>query len=149
MKYEISKSAISQAVKLEELQEDELYEMLGEALIAQEILTEIPEKYVKMRGLETSLTSLTKVEKREKGKRFFEKIRKKLFNAICVEGKACKWEKDILGDAKSLLEILIPIIAAVIGTAIPAGMFAVPPLVVITIALIIIKWGIRIFCRCS
>ena len=141
MEYKISASAISQAVKLRELQEDELYEMLGEALIAHETLSEIPEEYVKTKGLRASLT-LTKAEKREKGKGFFDGLRENLFNAICVKAKACKWEKDILGDIKSLVENLVPIIIAAIGVAFPA---AIP----IAIAMIIIRIGIRIFCKCS
>lgn len=142
MKYKISASAISQAVKLKELQEDELYEMLGEALIAHETLSNIPEEYVKTKGLRASLTSVTKAEKRGKGERFLDRFRKKLFNAICVKGKACKWEKDILGDIKSLLEKLVPMITGVIGVFFP-------PAVVIAIAMIICRWSIRIFCKCS
>jgi len=141
MEYKISASVISQAVKLKELQEDELYEMLGEALIAYETLSKIPEEYVKTKGLRASLT-LTKAEKKEKGERFFNRFRKKLFNAICVKGKACKWEKDILGDIKSLLEKLVPMIAGVIGVFFP-------PAVLIAIAMIICRWSIRIFCKCS
>ena len=151
MEYKISTSAISQAVKLKELQEDELYEMLGEALIAHETLSEIPEDYVKTKGLRASLISVTKAEKREKGKGFFNKFREKLFNAICVKGKACKWEKDILGDIKSLLEKLVPIIggAIAIGGALGGALATFfPPAVIIAIAMIIIRWGIRIFCKC-
>lgn len=132
MEYKISASAISQAVKLKEVREDELYEMMGEALIAHE----------KAKGLRVSLISATKAEKREKGERFLNRFRKKLFNAICVKGKACKWEEDILGDIKSLLEALVPIIIGVIGVFIPLA-------VAIAIAMIIIRWGIRIFCKCS
>lgn len=96
-------------------------------------------KYVKATLDLSELESRQDLQK--KGEKYFGKIRKKLFQKICVEIEACKWSKEILGDAKLLLSALIPLVGSVLGLAIPA--------IVITVSILIIKWGILKFCKCK
>jgi hypothetical protein len=77
---------------------------------------------------------------KKKGKKYFRKFKRKLYRKICVEKEACKWTKDILGDSKALLRELIPLVGVALGLTIPA--------IVITVAILIIKWGIITFCKC-
>jgi len=77
----------------------------------------------------------------KKGKIYFGRHRRKLFKKICEEKKACKWSKEILGDSKALLAELIPLVGIALGIAVPA--------IVITIAILIVKWGIIKFCKCK
>jgi len=76
----------------------------------------------------------------KKGRKYFRKFRRKLFRKICVEKEACKWTKEILGDTKSLLREIIPLVGIALGYTVPA--------ITITIAIIIVKWGIIKFCKC-
>lgn len=106
----------------------------GERLFKIEFMRAFTEELTK-KG-ETSVTeTLTK-----KGEAYFKGFRRKLFQKICVEKEACKWRKEILGDSKSLLCELIPLVGIALGFTVPA--------IAITIAILIVKWGIIKFCKC-
>ena len=151
---------LSQAVELIERDEKDLYETLGlystlwENLQGIDLGTEgiearppPTEKYTMrffLREYKLKASAAprhARLDLMEKGKRYFRKHKKKLFQKICVEKEACKWSKEILGDSKSLLAELIPLVGAALGFVVPA--------IVITIAILIIKWGIIKFCKCK
>ena len=81
-----------------------------------------------------------KVESRKRGRMFVNKLRGRMFKKICVEAQACKWEKQVLKDTKGLVETLVPLIGSIIGFTIPA--------IAVAVAIIIVKRGIREFCKC-
>jgi hypothetical protein len=160
---EVTEKMISEAVKLIELDEDDLYERLGLSFMLSENLKETdikihnimkharaaPTKDEYQKDLHMRMSQLTEIlqlltlrkESIKKGKRYFEKYRKILFQKICVEKEACKWSKEVLGDVQSLLSAVIPLVGTVLGKAVPA--------LVITVAVLIIKWGIIKFCKCQ
>jgi len=137
--FKLSKRLSAEASKLTKLSEDKLYEMIGEALLVQEFLKK-PTKFLESEGIRTVMNRTRKVESRKKGKIFVNKLRKRMFKKICVEAQACKWEKHVLKDTKGLVETLVPLIGSIIGFTIPA--------IAIAVAIIIIKRGVREFCKC-
>ena len=173
----ITDDMVSQAVELVELDKKELYERLGVSLTVWEtvkslenlqgIYVAVSEDYestkrteleplkptpyftdeylnqfrMSKRQLEENLRLLfLRRDLMEKGRKYFRKFRRKLFQKICVEKEACKWMKEILGDVKLLLSALIPLVGSALGLIVPA--------IVITVAILIIKWGIIKFCKC-
>lgn len=76
----------------------------------------------------------------KKGEAYFKRFRRKLFQKICVEKEVCKWRKELLGDSKSLLRELIPLVGIALGLTVPA--------IAITVTILIVKWGIIKFCKC-
>lgn len=158
----VTDDMLSQGVALIELDEKELYERLGLGFTLWEsrqgIQLEIDalekpptqpsygdgimiDLHMRKHLLDDALRMLALREDLiKKGKKYFRKCRRDLFQKICVEKKACKWSKEILGDTKSLLLELIPLVGIVLNLTVPA--------IVIIIAIIIIKWGIIKFCKC-
>lgn len=154
---------LSQAVELIDRDETDLYESLGLSSALWENLQEMDltlfepegiiarppptEKYsmrffLREHKLRTSAAPRDmRTDLAKKGEMYFRKHKRKLFQKICVEMKACKWSKEVLGDSKSLLAELIPLVGIVLGIAVPA--------IVVTIAILIVKWGIIKFCKCS
>ena len=137
--FELSKRLATEAAKLTKLSEDRLYEMIGEALLAQELLKK-PTKFLGSKGIKSVMSKTRKVDSRKRGKIFVNKLRGRMFKKICVEAQACKWEKHVLKDTKGLVETLVPIIGSIIGFTIPA--------ITIAVAIIVTKRGIREFCKC-
>jgi len=137
--FKLSKRLSAEAAKLTKLSEDKLYEMIGEALLAQELLKK-PTKFLEGEGIRSLMSKTRKVDSRKKGKIFVNKLRGRMFKKICVEAQACKWEKHVLADTKGLVETLVPLIGAIIGFTIPA--------ITIAVAMIVTKRGIRKFCKC-
>ncbi len=137
--FKLSKRLSAEAAKLTKLSEDRLYEMIGEALLAQELLKK-PTKFLESEGIKGLLYKTRKVDSRKRGKIFVNKLRGKMFKKICVEGQACKWEKHVLEDKKGLVAALVPLIGSIIGFTIPA--------ITISVAIIVTKRGIRKFCKC-
>ena len=137
--FKLSKRLSAEAAKLTKLSEDKLYEMIGEALFAREFLRK-PMKLLESEGIKSILDKTRKEDSRKKGKIFANKLRRQIFRKICVEAQACKWEKDVLDDTKGLVETLVPVIGSIMGFTIPA--------IAIAVAIIVIKRGIRKFCRC-
>lgn len=168
---EITDEMLSQAVELIKLDEKDLYERLGLSLklweSSQSLDFEVRDfereklRYIESHKARTRpiddyylnqfrmtqqqfkriLSLLTLRESLIKdGKKYFRKFRKDLFQKICVEKEACKWSKEILGDANSLLREIIPLVGIILGLTVQA--------IVITVAIIIVKWGIIKFCKC-
>jgi len=155
----ITNDMLSKAVELVESDEEELYERLGLSFALWEKLQDpnlgVPlekeapsppyefadeplttgERLFKIEFMRAFTEELTK-----KGEAYFKGFRRKLFQKICVEKEACKWRKEILGDSKSLLCELIPLVGIALGFTVPA--------IAITIAILIVKWGIIKFCKC-
>ena len=137
--FALSKRLSAEAAKLTKLGEDRLYEMIGEALLAQELLKN-PTKFLESEGIRSVMDKTRKADSREKGEMFVNKLRGRMFKKICVEAQACKWEKHVLKDTKGLVETLVPLIGSIIGFTIPA--------IAIAVAIFVIKRGIREFCKC-
>ncbi len=137
--FKFSERLSAEAAKLTKLSEDRLYEMIGEALYAQELLKE-PTKFLQSEGIKTILSKTRKTESRKKGKIFVNRMKGRMFQKICVEAQACKWEQRLLKDPKGSVETLAPLIGSILGFTIPA--------ITISIAVILTKEGIRKFCRC-
>ena len=137
--FKLSKRLSAEASKLTKLSEDKPYEMIGEALLVQELLKK-PTKFLETEGIRTVLDKTRKVESRKRGKIFVDRLRGRIFEKICVEAQACKWEKHVLRDTKGLVETLVPLIGSIIGFTIPA--------IAVAVAIIIVKRGIREFCKC-
>ncbi len=137
--FKFSKRLSAEAAKLTELSEDKLYEMIGEALFAQELLKD-PSKFLGGEWKKTIISKTRRLDSRKKGKVFVNKLRGRMFKKICVEAQACKWEKHVLSDTKGLVEMLAPLIGSIIGFTIPA--------ITISVAIIVTKKGIRKFCKC-
>ena len=120
---------------IEHSDEDALFQELGRELDHAKIVffsTKMP--------TEGRLNFPTEDECISGGKPYFLRVIDELRNKICVEADACSWEKDVLGDAKTLFQFLLPIVGSVTGYAIE---FTAIPL-----AAIVIKYGIRRFCDC-
>ncbi len=154
---------LSQAVELTKRDETDLYEALGLSSTLWETLqgadlvpfrTEGIEERPLSKGIQNMLYSLKTRELElpllredvrlafvREGKAYFAKHKRKLYRKICVEKEACKWSKEILGDTKSLLAELIPLVGIALGITVPA--------IIVTIAIMIVKWGIIKFCNCS
>jgi len=161
----VTDGMLSQAVELIKLDEEDLYEKLGLSFMLSENLKAIdfliqdferhparsPSKdkyrianYMRKTEVvrETTLSLLTLREDLIKsGRKYFRKFRRSLFQKICVEKEACKWSKEILGDTKLLLLELIPLVSVALGVTFHT--------IVITVAILIVKWGIIKFCKCS
>lgn len=171
----VTDDMISQSVRLLELDEEDLFEIIGGSFATWENLQspDLARRELARLHVSTDLKDLKAIageylppeetaegfadrafeiprrwwwlESREdvikrKGKKYFRKFKKKLYQKICVEKEACKWTKDILGDSKALLRELIPLVGVAVGLTIPA--------IVITVAILIVKWGIITFCKC-
>ncbi len=137
--FKLSKRLSAEAAKLTELSEDKLYEMIGEALFAQELLKD-PSKFLGGEWKKTIISKTRRLDSRKKGKVFVNKLKGRMFKKICVEAQACKWEKRVLSDPRGLVEMLVPLIGSIIGFTIPA--------ITISVAIIVTKMGIRKFCKC-
>lgn len=137
--FKLSKRLSTEAAKLTKLSEDKLYEMIGEALLAQEFLKK-PMKFLESEGIKNVMQKTRKEDSRKRGKIFVNKLRGKMFKKICVEAQACKWEKHVLDDKKGLVVALVPLIGSIMGITIPA--------IAIAVAVIVVKKGIREFCKC-
>ena len=137
--FRLSKRLSAEVAKLTKLSEDRLYEMIGEALLAQELLKK-PTKFLESEGIKILMSKTRKADSRKKGKIFLNKLRGRMFKKICVEAQACKWEKHVLKDTKGLVETLVPLVGSIIGFTIPA--------ITISVAIIVTKRGIREFCKC-
>ncbi|MBA7686363.1 hypothetical protein ES703_94807 [subsurface metagenome] len=137
-------------------EEDQLYAWLGEALAAEdanaylgdlqaaatESLNFMTHKVYSIEGGRgrPAATFIPLKPLIEKGKKFIKKNTKKLHQKICVDMNACKWEKDILGDSKQLFSLLLPAVNSALKVTIPAAALTV---------IIMMKWGIRLFCDCA
>ena len=161
--FKVTDHLLSQAVELMERDEKDLYEALGlsstlwenlqgidltlfdtEGIVARPPPTEgyTMRFFLRDYKLKTSVVPRdVRLDLMEKGKIYFRKHKRKLFQKICVEKEACKWSKEILGDSKALLAELIPLVGIALGFVVPA--------IVITIAILIVKWGIIKFCKCK
>lgn len=158
----VTDDMLSQAARLIKTEENDVYENLGlsftlwENLQGVDLVFREPEGIVmrppsteigtmRLYRAKRKLTAYPIVGLREdlikKGKKYFQKNRRKLFQKICVEKEACKWSKEILGDSKALLLELIPLVSIVLGIAVPV--------IVVTVAILIAKWTIIKFCKCS
>jgi len=129
----------AEASKLTKLSEDKLFEMIGEALLAQEVLKR-PLEFLKSEGIKSVMSKTRKEDARKKGEIFVNKLRGRMFKKICVEAQACKWQKHVLDDKKGLVVTLVPLIGSIIGFTIPA--------ITIAVAIIVTKRGIKKFCKC-
>jgi len=134
-----SKRLSAEATKLTKLSEDKLFEMVGEALLAQEVLKR-PLEFLKSEGIKSVMSKTRKEDARKKGEIFVNKLRGRMFKKICVEAQACKWQKHVLDDKKGLVVTLVPLIGSIIGFTIPA--------ITIAVAIIVTKRGIKKFCKC-
>ena len=134
-----SKRLSAEASKLTKLSEDKLFEMIGEALLAQEVLKR-PLEFLKSEGIKSVMSKTRKEDARKKGEIFVNKLRGRMFKKICVEAQACKWQKHVLDDKKGLVVTLVPLIGSIIGFTIPA--------ITIAVAIIVTKRGIKKFCKC-
>jgi len=142
-----SNEEATSAAKLAELSEDELYQRLS-MIFALETTMKIPRRAarLKVRGLESKKFRATRVftfdiqYHRESGRAYFKRIEKKLFKKICIEKSACKWEKNTLEDVVKLAAALLPLVYSTIA--------GVSTATIILVTGIIIKRGIRKFCKC-
>jgi hypothetical protein len=129
----VSNELIRQGMDLYQKPEEEIYELMGE----------------KLRTPEGKRARALAWFPGKEGKKWFEEHRDALYKTLCVEHQACKWEKDITDDLKKLLEaigaVIGPVVVGLVPPAIPAA--AVGALVIF-VAVLIAKWGIRIFCNC-
>ena len=158
----VTDDTLSQAVKLIKTEENDLYETLGisftlwENLQGVDLALREPEGaamyppsiegyrmrlYLKEPKLRKYKTVDLRQDLIERGKKYFRKHKRKLFQKICVEKEACKWSNEILGDSKSLLQVLIPLVGIALGVTVPA--------IVIVVAILIAKWSIIKFCKCQ
>lgn len=137
--FKLSKRLSAEVEKLTKLTVDRLYEMIGEALLAQELLKK-PTKFRASEGIKILMSETRKADSRKKGKIFVNKLRGRMFKKICVEAQACKWEKHVLEDTKGLVETLVSLVGAIVGFTIPV--------IPISVAIIVTKRGIREFCKC-
>ncbi|UCH32491.1 MAG: hypothetical protein JSV05_03685 [Candidatus Bathyarchaeota archaeon] len=137
--FQLPKRLSAEVTKLTKLTEEGLYEVIGEALLAEELLKQ-PTKLLDGEGIKDLLSKTRKAESRKKGKQFVNKLRGRMFQKICVEAQACKWEKHVLKDTQGLAETLMPLIGSIVGFTIPA--------ISLSIAIILTKKGIKQFCKC-
>jgi CRISPR/Cas system CSM-associated protein Csm4 (group 5 of RAMP superfamily) len=131
--FKVSNDLIRQGMELYQKPEEEIYKLMGENLRTPE------EKAAKA-------LAWSPVDKANK---WLEKHRDKLYKTLCVDNQACKWEKDTLDDLQKLLEKMSAVIGPVVSVLVPAGISAAAVgALVIFVAVLIAKWGIRKFCKC-
>ena len=130
---EINKDVLMEEVsKLMELDEDELYAILGYQSLG-----------VEERATELQLSdrfSITKSDLAIRGRAFFESYKQQLKEKICDEWQYCKKRSESVGDFTLLMGALIPVIIS--GIALPASLIAV-------LCTLAFKYGLDKLCECK
>lgn len=123
---------IEEVSKLMELDENELYAILGyQSLGLEERATEL--------RLSASF-SITKNDLTIRGGAFFERYKQQLEKKICDEWQYCKKRSEYSGDFKLLMGALIP--AIITGITLPASLIAV-------LCALAFKYGLDRLCGCK
>ena len=130
---EISRDELIEEVrKLMDMDEDELYAILGYQSLGLE------ERATEVRLLDSF--SITKSDLVIKGKAYFERYKQQLKEKICDDWQYCKRRGEYSGDFKLLMSALIPTI--ITGITLPAPLIAV-------LCALAFKYGLDKLCGCK
>ena len=122
---------IEEARKLMDMDEDELYAILGYQSLGLE------ERATELRLFDSF--SITKSDLIIKGKAYFERYKQQLKEKICDDWQYCKRRGEYNGDVKLLMGALIPIINRI---TLPAPLIAV-------LCILTFKYGLDKLCGCK
>lgn len=118
--------------KLNGMDEDELYEILGAQILALESPSEL-----------LFFERFSKTEKIEKCKLFFGENEMRLTEAICEKWKYCEKREKFKGNFDTLIAILIPAVSSTIGfTELTVGVSAV-------LSVLLLNHKLDKFCNCN
>lgn len=129
---EITDELMDEVRRLREMDEDDLYAILGRQSL---VLEEIPTK------LQFSIwSSMPKLELMAKGKTLFNQNKQDLKKIICDDWGYCKKMHEYTGDLNSLIVVVVPVVTT--GLGLPTSLIAV-------LCVIASKYGIKKLCECD